>query len=97
MIYDQKLEDLGVATQRTAKAMVNLNDIQYFNQTFIEDAFSFSGGHPLIPSQYAIYVFKLSTVGCLPYVPVSPWVHLFKNWEVDFEPSYFKRVDFLEV
>lgn len=38
MIYDQKLEDLGVATQRTAKAMVNLNDIQYFNQTFIQDS-----------------------------------------------------------
>lgn len=37
MIYDQKLEDLGVATQRTAKAMVNLNDIGFFNQTYVQD------------------------------------------------------------
>lgn len=36
-IYDQKLEDLGVTTTRNAKAMVNLNDIGYFNQTYIQD------------------------------------------------------------
>lgn len=36
-IYDQKLEDLGVSTYRNAKAMVNLNDIQHFSQTYIND------------------------------------------------------------
>jgi uncharacterized protein YlzI (FlbEa/FlbD family) len=36
-IYDQKLEDLGVSTYRNAKAMVNLNDIQHFSQTYIHD------------------------------------------------------------
>jgi hypothetical protein len=48
---------------------------------------------------------RLSTVGSLPYVPISSYPpsivpggdQVFKSCDVDFEPSYFKIVDFLEV
>ena len=32
-------------------------------------------------------------LGNLPYPPLSPGVHLFKNCDVDFEPSYLIKVD----
>ena len=56
-------------------------------KTWAVEAFILSGGHPPIQSQYAITVFRLSAVGVLPKVPISPFVQVFNFWDVDFEPS----------
>jgi hypothetical protein len=60
--------------------------IKYFTNAAVQ--FILSGAHPPAESQYAIYVLFDSTEGNLPYVPVSPAVQVFKNWEVVLLPSY---------